>query len=475
MKFRYKVIIINIILLSLGLSIVGYLMIKKNYKLAIDKQIQSAIEENNIIQSSIEYRMLDIIDDSENFEDNLRTIGEQTFANIFNEATCVYVLYNNNVVYTSKQDTTNIPDALLSSKDIGVKKYYISSENGIHYIYVSSSNVLGTSTYSIINRSDISPVYEMVEKQQHYFILLLISTIAICSLLMFVVSYFLTKPMEKLNQVSASFGRGDYSARVDIHSSDEIGELAETYNTMANAVSEHVDELNDMIKRRDQFVADFTHELKTPMTSIIGYSDMLRSKDLSREDQIMSASYIFNEGKRLERMSLKLFDFIYLRNHEIESKPFMAKALADRVCESVAPSLSKKNIRLITDFENVRLDGDIELLTSAFINIIDNARKASAENSKIIFSGRTKADVYSISVQDFGIGISKENLNKICDEFFMADKSRSRQEGGAGLGLSLALTIFDSHNAKLSIDSELGKGTTMTIVFSQYSEVQSNE
>lgn len=475
MKFRYKVIIINIILLSLGLSTVGYLMIKRNYELAMDNQIRSAIEENNIIQSTLEYSMLDVINANMNISEKLSEIGEQSFTNIIDESTCVYVLYNSKVVYTSNAESYELPDSLMETQDIGVKKYYITTENGSHFIYVSTCNVMGSSNYSIVNRTDISSVYEMVEQQKQYFVLLLIATIAICSLFMLIVSYFLTKPLEKLNSVSASFGRGDYAARVNIHSSDEIGELADTYNHMAESVSDHVDELNDMIKRRDQFVADFTHELKTPMTSIIGYSDMLRSKDLSREDQIMSASYIFNEGKRLESMSLKLFDFIYLRNHDIESKPFMTQTLADRVSSSVLPSLDKKSIKLKLDFENVKLDGDINLLTSAFINLVDNARKASHDNSEIIFSGHRNDDSYDITVQDFGIGISEDNIKRICDEFFMADKSRSRKEGGAGLGLSLAATIFEAHGAELSIASELGKGTSMTVTFSHYNEVNGDE
>ena len=82
---------------------------------------------------------------------------------------------------------------------------------------------------------------------------------------------------------------------------------------MAQAVSDHVDELNDMVHRREQFVADFTHEIKTPMTSIIGYADTMRSLELPREEQIMALGYIFSEGKRLESMSNKLFDLIYLR------------------------------------------------------------------------------------------------------------------------------------------------------------------
>lgn len=475
MKFRYKVLIINIILLSLGISTVGFFMIKKNYELAIDNQVKNAIEENNIIQSTIEYNVLGSLNNNSYISDTLADISDQASASIVGEGTCIYILYNNSLIYKSNSSASDLPETIINNQDLGVKKYLITKEDDTHYIYVATNNIIASSNYSIINRTDISSVYDMVDKQQHYFMFLLLITLVSCSLLMFIMSYFLTKPLEKLNKTSQSFGEGNYSARVNVKSQDEVGELATTYNAMAESVSNHVDELNDMIKRRDQFVADFTHEIKTPMTSIIGYSDMIRSKDLSREDQIMSASYIFNEGKRLEAMSMKLFDFIYLRDHEIDKKPFATVVLEDKVINSVTPMLDRKNITLESDFDNVILHGDIGLLTSAFINIIDNARKASNDNSKIIFKGKIIDSSYVISVQDFGIGISEENIQKICDEFFMADKSRSRNEGGAGLGLSLALSIFESHNAKLDIKSKLNVGTTMTISFSEYEEVSDDE
>lgn len=101
---------------------------------------------------------------------------------------------------------------------------------------------------------------------------------------------------------------GSYETRITVKSQDEVGLLAENFNRMAEAVSEKIGELQGMIRKRDQFVADFTHEIKTPMTSIIGYADTMRSMELPREEQLLALSYIFSEGKRLERMSGKLFD-----------------------------------------------------------------------------------------------------------------------------------------------------------------------
>ncbi|MBQ8924131.1 MAG: ATP-binding protein, partial [Lachnospiraceae bacterium] len=226
-----------------------------------------------------------------------------------------------------------------------------------------------------------------------------------------------------------------------------------------------IDELNDMIKRRDQFVADFTHEIKTPMTAIIGYADTMRSMDLDDEHRIMALNYIFTEGKRLEDMSMKLFDLIYLKNNDIEHNPISAYALGKDVESSAKPMLDKDNISLMTCFEQGTISGDRELLKTVFINLIDNARKASDKDGKIIFTGTKEDDAYIFTVQDFGVGISEQDLDRICDEFYMADKSRSRKKGGAGLGLSLASLILSKHNADLKIESKVGEGTKFIITF----------
>lgn len=462
MKFRYKVLLVNIIILSLGMGIVGYFMIEKNLKLAIDAQVVGAIDENNIIQSSIEYSMLDIID-NDDIALYLPGIAEQFNNSVGNNTIEFYILYDDNLVYGED----DYPEELWKSASVGVKKYIITEEGNLHYLYVTSYSNYSDHKLHIINRRDISSVYDMTKEQTTYFRYLLGITVFLCSVFMYFISRRLTKPLELLTKTSREFGTGNYTARVENDSNDEIGELSDTYNNMAASVEEHVNELNDLLVRKDQFVSDFTHEIKTPLTSIIGYADLLRSRGVSRQTQIMAASYIFSEGKRLESMSMKLFDLLYNKNHKIEMSTFSSSRLADDIQLSVTPSLEKKSISLVVDFESRNLLGDIELLKSAIINLIDNARKASDENSTIYFTGKHTDEGFAVSVKDHGVGIAKEHLSHICDEFYMVDKSRSRQEGGAGLGLSLAALVFSCHDAKFDIQSTLGVGTTITIILKE--------
>lgn len=239
---------------------------------------------------------------------------------------------------------------------------------------------------------------------------------------------------------------------------------------MAGAVAEHVEELNDMIRRRDQFVADFTHEIKTPMTTIIGYADTMRSMELPREEEIMALSYIFSEGKRLESMSGKLFELIYLKQHDIDKKAIHMTELVSQVVKIVEPAMAKKHIQITSDIEPAVTEGNKELLVTAFVNLMDNARKASLEGKSIELVGRLAEESgdygYELTVVDHGIGMTEEEAKRICDEFYMVDKSRSRKEGGAGIGMSLVALILEHHGAGLRIESEPGKGTRMHVRFS---------
>lgn len=172
----------------------------------------------------------------------------------------------------------------------------------------------------------------------------------------------------------------------------------------------------------------------------------------------------------MERMSGKLFDLIYLREHEMEKEAVQAENVSSEVLKVVTPSFAAKGLVLKENIEPAVLYGNKELLVTALVNLLDNARKASKEHGVIEFSGkRIKEEenpfYYELSVKDYGIGMTKEETERICDEFYMADKSRARQEGGAGIGMSLVALILEHHQAELIVESEPKKGTKMRICF----------
>lgn len=462
MRFRYKVLMINLAIVSLVLGVIGFIMTRQSFRQTLQVETDYAVEENNLLQASLEYLLLDGLENETTVRNELMAAANNTGGRLYSDTT-LGLIYDEELLYCNKEAEIILPNELMDSLVLGSKGYITVKENGGYHLYVASKNTLYEKDLYFFTVRDVSGTYRLLYRQIVFFVVLICMVITLSGILLYFVSAKLTKPLEQLNTITDNIASGDYSLQADIASDDEIGMLAEKFNNMTLAISDHVDELNQMVKQREQFVADFTHEIKTPMTAIIGYADTLRSKRLNPENEKMAYDYIYSEGKRLESMSMKLFDLIYLSKNELQLSEINAGQLAKEIIKSVRPLLDKKEIRLESKVSNAVIFGEPELLKTVFINLIDNARKASEKGTTIHFHGYEKGDFFVFQVIDEGCGMDEETVKHICDEFYMADKSRSRAEGGAGLGMSLASLIVKRHGGKLDINSKLGFGTTITV------------
>lgn len=233
---------------------------------------------------------------------------------------------------------------------------------------------------------------------------------------------------------------------------------------MADALEAQIHALADAAERQKEFTASFAHELKTPLTSVIGYADTLRSRVLPPKRQFEAANYIFTEGKRLEAMSFALLDLFALEREAPALQPVSITRIAQETKQSCEYLLKQKRITLLLQVQEAQVPAVPELLKTLLYNLIDNARKASAGGSAILFQGEQRPEGYRVTILDRGRGIPPEALGRITEAFYMVDKSRSRAEGGAGLGLALCRKIAELHGTSLQFESEEGKGTRVWFV-----------
>lgn len=269
------------------------------------------------------------------------------------------------------------------------------------------------------------------------------------------------KPLELLTRAAAELGEGNLKARAETARKDELGILARTFNQMAGQVERQVDDLRLLL-------GALTHEIKTPMTSIIGYGETLLQVKLPQEKQEQALRRIVHAGKRMERLSAKMLAmFGTYETDTIEKKPVSLAALLETVKEE-EPILKEKGVRFETEFDQndqwpqlPPLVGDQALLETLILNLVHNAVKASKTGGRVWLG----ADGDRLWVRDEGIGIFPEDLPHVTEAFYMADKSRSRSEGGSGLGLALCQRIAELHKMRLSIESEPGVGTTVSLYF----------
>ncbi len=221
--------------------------------------------------------------------------------------------------------------------------------------------------------------------------------------------------------------------------------------------------LEELASRREDFIASFAHELKTPLTAIIGYADMLRSKEMPPKSRFTAAGYIFSEGKRLEALSLKLLDIMVVGKQDFEKRRYDSGVLIREVAAVTVPSVSDEGISLDIRWEKAEIEIEPDLFKTLLINLVDNARKASKRGQSIELFGKNEEGGYAFYVRDYGRGMRQEDMAKITEPFYMVDKSRSRAQNGAGLGLALCKRIAQLHGTQLEYISQPEKGTTVRL------------
>lgn len=329
------------------------------------------------------------------------------------------------------------------------------------------------SGFQMIRYRDITQIYEdsnalFVRGIVMFAVLSLIFLAALLLLLKRIL-----KPFYRLRDAADVMAAGDYTKRIEHPGKDEVGAVARSFNGMAGRVQEHVQELVDTNERQCRLLGALSHELKTPLTGIQGYAELLQKVELSPERQMHALDYIRAECRRLNRLSAKMLQFVALSGEEqIEKRPVDGKKLIEKVKEITVWRLREQKMRLAASCEDgLVIDGDEDLLLSLLTNLIDNAAKAGGQGSVITLTGSRKG----LFVKDEGTGIPEEEIRRLTEPFYMVDKSRSRRQGGAGLGLALCAQIARLHGGTLVIQSEVGKGSTIGLQFSSGLETSRSE
>ena len=272
------------------------------------------------------------------------------------------------------------------------------------------------------------------------------------------------RPLKRAVKTIGAAAAGDYTVRMPEKGSSELKTLAHSINEMTASINEREEKLRGIAESRKRFADAMAHEMKTPLTSILGFADILRIKSVVTDEQRRDfASAIVEEAKRLRGLSAKLLTLASTDNTPLDFADIPVAQLFSDVHATMAPVLGRHGIKLTTLHKNAVLHIDRELFLSLLYNLIDNAAKASPDNSEIWLI-QSELDGHTVvSVIDRGMGMKPDTVRRATEAFYMEDKARSRKAGGAGLGLALCDDICRRHGARLEIRSTYQKGTTIII------------
>lgn len=331
--------------------------------------------------------------------------------------------------------------------------------NGKSYLVFCDSF---SDNFNLYHIEDVSYVQEEQNRLLVYMLIIMFGVTIIIILILTMILKRTLQPLQDLNETTKCIAEGFYDQRVVVNGQDEIGQLGKNFNKMAEAVEARTERLEESEHQKTLFMGNLTHELKTPMTAISGYAQTLLTTRLGEEETREALSYIYQECGRLERLSKKMMKLLELdQNIELEFSEHPVIEVFDAAKHACQEILKEKKIQLVVQEQGERFCIDFDLMTDVLVNLIDNAVKAS-EIGSIIY---LRAEGKRIEVEDFGQGIPKEEQERIMEPFYMIDKSRSRKNGGAGLGLALTSLILKQHSVTLNIESEVGKGTRMILQF----------
>lgn len=458
MSFRLRLIVCITVLIALAFGIGGTVLVSTSFYTSLNKEIEAALKAYETVQNTL-YLLNSLGDqtDYDSLADVLSKMAEQNTASW----SALSLTTEDAVIYQSGNEaflSYSIP-----SPEAGQWGYTQVADEYGNGLLVLSTILAGSSQLSLQARFDLTSVYEARRTQQRLFFTIYLVVVILGLLTSIIFSFGLTSRLNRLTRTVRQISSGNLSIRSKLKSHDEFGQLSQDFDAMADKLQENIGHMEAQMQQQEAFMGAFAHELKTPMTSIIGYADLLRQGDLDDNTRLTAANYIFSEGKRLETLSFKLLELLLLKNDKLSMREVNLHSFLLEIDKALAPVLRKKGIRLICKGDQGKAMFEPDLVKSLLYNLIDNASKAMDGDGIIGVTGSPIAGGCQFQVVDNGRGMESSELTRITEAFYRVDKSRSRKQGGAGLGLALCQQIVSLHHGTMNFISAVGTGTRVTV------------
>ncbi|WHY86843.1 HAMP domain-containing sensor histidine kinase [Neobacillus novalis] len=310
-------------------------------------------------------------------------------------------------------------------------------------------------TFALFIRPDIKFLFN----EMHILFAWILGIAITLTIIMVVINTkYLVKPISNLTKATKSLANGNFNVELDVTRHDEIGELSHSFLRMARKL----EQMDDM---RKEFISNISHDIQSPLSNIKGYSSLLETDSISKEERSQYVSIINSEIKRLSTLTKQLLLLASLdRNEDImKKKTFNLGLQLKKLVQNYQWAVSDKEIMLSYSLPDIEIIGDPSLLNTVWDNLLSNAIKYNKQNGSIEISIDKKEETVIVTFEDTGIGMNDPELERIFERFYRADKARTRTIEGTGLGLSIVKTIIDLHSGRINVRSNQNEGTTFIV------------
>ena len=326
--------------------------------------------------------------------------------------------------------------------------------------FVAATEIKGSNTGYVVAAAPTTAVKELISKVTKMYIFSIVVPLIIMLLVLYFITYRLTNSLKLMSDAAKSMAKGDFSKRIPVTSDDELGELAISFNQMTNSLSK-------LETVRKNFVADVSHELKTPMTTIAGFIDGIIDGTIEKDKHKYYLGIVYDEIKRLSRMVESMLNISRLESEEFSMKTenFDFKELLFSVVISQEQRIEQKNLNIngLDTIDSVTIRADRDLIYRVVYNLVDNAIKFVDENGDINFNVNVDSKYMFFNIKNTGQGIPQSELSMIFERFYKSDKSRSAIKNSTGLGLYMVKTIVKKHGGNISVSSKENEYTQFSV------------
>lgn len=464
-----KTLYFKFLLAYVFLAIVGFILIATIGSSAIDYKItqtngESLYKEAIYIASETSKLYENTEKIEENYE-NLITLS------VYQDTQILILNPSGTILFDSKSGAGKTKHTSLEDFEptlMGNKQYYVN--DFYEYFDEDMLNVMVPITKDLNTRGYVSihmPMNVIIEHRENilsivYIICLLLFLMSLGILALF--SFSVYRPLKKITQGANEYAIGNLKHNIMVDSDDEMGYLATTLNYMSN-------ELDKMGEYQRKFVANVSHDFRSPLTSIKGFIEAIMDGTIPYEMQDRYLKIVVDETERLDKLtrSLLTLDKLDSKGHPLHMISFDINEVIKNTAASFEAVCRQKRITIEIHLQGEKLfvTADIQQIQQVLYNLIDNAIKFSHNDSMIKVDVSEKYETVFVSVKDSGIGIPKESLNKIWDRFYKQDSSRGRDRKGTGLGLSIVKEIINAHNQNINVISTEGVGTEFIFTLSK--------
>lgn len=438
MKIKYKLILVTVLIFIITINIVAGIAISQYNSLFMEREINSAKNEMNFIINSIE-----------NYAKDLQARG-----GTYNKESLITIIEIYKKYYITQ-------DISLDYSDDGGDSIYLDTEDGS--IIIQNRFNEPFENISLVFKKSFQDIYDLQESWNSFFVKIYLFLSGILVLLLMFIIGRIFKPLDNLIDKTEQIISENSKEKLLITSNDEVGELSMKFNVMLDLLNENMENIKENSKEKQWLLDNLTHEMRTPLTSIQGFSEYLMRTNASEEDRLVALNHINEETNRLKQLIDKMFDLMTLKKESLNIEKLDSYEIFDKIKKIEFQKLKAKKIDFKVEIESEYFYADEHLILVILTNLIDNAINASKDNNKIDMAVYSKEDKTIIEISDQGQGIDNKDLPYIFDPFYKSDKNRSAIYKGAGLGLSLCKKIVDLHNGNIEVKSEKGVGTKFYI------------